>query len=709
MKIDNDNDNSSSGESSAVAATISTTKTTKIRGMKKEKKEEEEEEIAENRLGSDDETADPKVKYGERIKKEEEVEEATNEDKNKNDLDPDDPLSAAVELGEKYRTVNIVYSYAGWKTGNWCWLSSPVKKDNSTGSNISNTMTLCDNQHQQQQHQQLSQPQLIRNNSTTTCCVKSEDISVDNNSINDGNNDSKRKAMLDGVFHNDDEGINNSNDKSSPKKKLKFCRHNVNDWNNNGNNDNSEQKPNNISTTTGIIKKEKTERDISNNNKGPKSNTNDTNDRNNDKYIETVNGIKMEEENNEYKANDILSANTNSNNNNNNNISDTINHNNDNDNGYESWTEGNWCWLSKPSSTRGFTSSSSRGGVEFPSTKQQTKNEDIENETDADRKYDEHDYDDDDDDGDNGIVKDGDNVGNEDGIDDGYDNDEDEDEDEDVTDDGYESWIEGNWCWLLPNNNGSTKTTTKSKIVRLPSNIRVPLIVSATTHTIRVRRHTRAPTTKTHQKDMRYTQDHNERWNKMFRRLVGYKEKNKTAHNPQKFKEDPALGKWVEKQRERYKKELISKDRVDLLNSIQFVWDQNGMQWNNMYQRLLTYKSKHTSTSISRCHQEDPQLGVWVHTQRSKKKQLSIERLNLLKSTGFAWKIQDRVPWIETYQKLVAYKQCYQNTLVPQRYTEDPHLGHWVSRQRKSNNMGNLSKRKMELLNSIDFVWSVKK
>ena len=100
---------------------------------------------------------------------------------------------------------------------------------------------------------------------------------------------------------------------------------------------------------------------------------------------------------------------------------------------------------------------------------------------------------------------------------------------------------------------------------------------------------------------------------------------------------------------------------------------------------------------------------MWLITITVKNRELSIERINYLKSIGFVWKFRDFVPpipWIEMYDRLVAYKQCHQSTMVPQKYTEDPTK--WVGKQRQTYSKGRLSEKRMELLQSIDFVWWAK-
>jgi len=195
--------------------------------------------------------------------------------------------------------------------------------------------------------------------------------------------------------------------------------------------------------------------------------------------------------------------------------------------------------------------------------------------------------------------------------------DEDVDDTGDNNDDiGYESWTEGNWCWLLPN------TATSALATRTTKN-------NKTTHTIRVR--CRKGKSKATSRKGTYTQGQNERWNKKFGQLVAYKENYQNTDVPYGHTEDPHLGEWVKNQRCLYRNKTISKDRIDLLNSIGFVWDNiYHSQWMKMYQRLVAYKKQHKSTSVPKCYKEDQKLAKWISYQRryhkKKKKKLSMNR-----------------------------------------------------------------------------------
>ena len=203
-----------------------------------------------------------------------------------------------------------------------------------------------------------------------------------------------------------------------------------------------------------------------------------------------------------------------------------------------------------------------------------------------------------------------------------------------------------------------------------------------------------------------------ERWDEMFQRLVDYKKKYKSTNVPSIYVLDPKLGSWVGIQRVNYKKEELSIKYIRRLDSIGFVWEiQEHVPWEKMYQRLIAYKNQHNCTNVPERSKEDRKLGRWVKTQRGlyKKKEQSKNRIKHLESIGFVWDMLD-AQWMKMYSRLVEYKrQHHGSTAVPYRNKEDPTLGIWVNKQRSVYNKDKLSGKRLELLNSIDFVWSTKK
>ena len=199
-------------------------------------------------------------------------------------------------------------------------------------------------------------------------------------------------------------------------------------------------------------------------------------------------------------------------------------------------------------------------------------------------------------------------------------------------------------------------------------------------------------------------------WNQMYDRLLKYKNKYKSTAVPRIF-DDGRLGRWISKQRYFYSTNKLSQYRIHQLNSINFVWTIQ-IQWKEMYERLMAYKNKYKSTNVSTTFEDDARLGRWVQTQRIFyiNNKLSQDRINQLNSISFVWNVYDAY-WEKMYGRLLAYKNKYESTCVPQSYAADPQLGTWVHTQRRhfSNNNPSLTTYRINRLNSIDFVWNANK
>jgi hypothetical protein len=66
----------------------------------------------------------------------------------------------------------------------------------------------------------------------------------------------------------------------------------------------------------------------------------------------------------------------------------------------------------------------------------------------------------------------------------------------------------------------------------------------------------------------------NEEWDVRFRQLVEYKQDVGDCNVPQQFGLNPQLGRWVHMQRLANKKQKLSKEHWEQLNSIEFYWGE---------------------------------------------------------------------------------------------------------------------------------------
>ena len=210
---------------------------------------------------------------------------------------------------------------------------------------------------------------------------------------------------------------------------------------------------------------------------------------------------------------------------------------------------------------------------------------------------------------------------------------------------------------------------------------------------------------------------HDENWNARFKELLSYR----SEHGDCDIScSQGKLGRWVSKQRERYRAGSLAQDRIERLSGIGFKWgrpkpssmgmrdeerlgqrqNKHDENWNARFKELLSYRSEHGDCDIS-CSQG--KLGRWVSKQRERYRagSLAQDRIERLSGIGFKW--GPRVPWETRFDELVRYKAKHGDCNVPQR--QGP-LGTWVNYQRFDYKKSKLSQDRIDSLNGIGFEWT---
>ena len=162
---------------------------------------------------------------------------------------------------------------------------------------------------------------------------------------------------------------------------------------------------------------------------------------------------------------------------------------------------------------------------------------------------------------------------------------------------------------------------------------------------------------------------------------------------------NPTLGNWVTKQRTNYKcyhegtPSQLTAERMRELESIGFKWEPHNGSWNEHFQQLreLTMQCGRSLVPIN--FASNPKLGQWVSTQRGyyrlyqegKPGPMTAERIREIDSIGFDWglgKTDLEAIWSVRFQQLCEFNVQFGHCVVPLRYTANPQLGNWVSKQR---------------------------
>jgi hypothetical protein len=205
-------------------------------------------------------------------------------------------------------------------------------------------------------------------------------------------------------------------------------------------------------------------------------------------------------------------------------------------------------------------------------------------------------------------------------------------------------------------------------------------------------------------------------WEFRFQQLVDYKSQHGDCNVPTQNDQNPQLGSWVGTQRAFRKNGRLSQERQDKLDAIGFDWKANRNKlkhtdWNLRFEQLCDFQKQHGHCNVPRVYDPNPQLGLWVGTQRAFKKQdrLTEKREARLNAIGFLWGPQnghEKPKWTLRFEELEVFKKVHSHCNVPQRYSPNPQLGHWVMRQRNSYTKSIMSAERKDKLDSIGFVWN---
>eukprot|EP00550_Attheya_septentrionalis_P004429 CAMPEP_0198283158 /NCGR_PEP_ID=MMETSP1449-20131203/2828_1 /TAXON_ID=420275 /ORGANISM="Attheya septentrionalis, Strain CCMP2084" /LENGTH=1129 /DNA_ID=CAMNT_0043979683 /DNA_START=92 /DNA_END=3481 /DNA_ORIENTATION=+ len=239
-------------------------------------------------------------------------------------------------------------------------------------------------------------------------------------------------------------------------------------------------------------------------------------------------------------------------------------------------------------------------------------------------------------------------------------------------------------------------------------------------------------------------------WTKHYEELKQFKQVMGHCNVPARYKENRRLGIWVSAQRQQYKamradeekgekrSTPLTEERIDLLNQLSFTWtirsrDTLGESWNQRLEELKEYKRERGDCLVPSRYGPNPELGVWVGTQRTqyrlylKAKELGVryvddkespsamndERVAQLEELGFVWALRGTTDnlWRKRLGDLLKFKGATGHLNVSSKSKEYPRLSGWMTSQRvqyrllKEGKPTNLDEEKVSALESIGFSW----
>ncbi|BBY53993.1 hypothetical protein MKOR_12440 [Mycolicibacillus koreensis] len=216
---------------------------------------------------------------------------------------------------------------------------------------------------------------------------------------------------------------------------------------------------------------------------------------------------------------------------------------------------------------------------------------------------------------------------------------------------------------------------------------------------------------------LRLLLDHaDQAWERGFAELSAYVDEHGHSRVPQSYVADDGyrLGKWVRNQREAYRNEKLSTDRVARLEALPgWAWNTLDDKWELGFAELSAYVAEHghSRVPVSYVTADGYRLGRWVEAQRRAYRSgtLFADRIVRLEALpGWTWSDLDS-KWEQGFAELSAYVAKHGHGRVPARYvTADGYcLGQWVVNQREIYRSGDISTDRITRLEALHgWAWS---
>ncbi len=200
-------------------------------------------------------------------------------------------------------------------------------------------------------------------------------------------------------------------------------------------------------------------------------------------------------------------------------------------------------------------------------------------------------------------------------------------------------------------------------------------------------------------------------WNKGFSRAKAYYEKYGDLYIPVTYKNEDgyALGKWLYRQREIYRKGELTKERVALLDSIGMDWGYTRTNdWDTCFEYVEKFFKDNGNLNIPPDYKVD---GIWLNKWLNEQKQIYLgkrqgkslteEQIAKLEVIGMHWGSASQQAWDNQYAKLLQWYEAQGDIDIPKRHT----LSNWLNVQRKKYRSGELSPKQIDKLTKLGMVW----
>lgn len=197
-------------------------------------------------------------------------------------------------------------------------------------------------------------------------------------------------------------------------------------------------------------------------------------------------------------------------------------------------------------------------------------------------------------------------------------------------------------------------------------------------------------------------------WEEGFDNLLQFMREEGHANPPNSYlmPNGYGVGRWVNRQRQAHRKQLMSEERIQRLNAINsWIWDNLVVNWQVAFESLEEFVKNNGHARPSNNYKTEVgfALGTWVTDQRKRYKEAKLEphRVAHLEGLpGWVWNAKES-NWLERFEELLEYVNKHDK--IPDR-TSHIRIGRWVEYQHQLFDENRLSKARIKQLKLID-IW----
>jgi Helicase associated domain len=202
-----------------------------------------------------------------------------------------------------------------------------------------------------------------------------------------------------------------------------------------------------------------------------------------------------------------------------------------------------------------------------------------------------------------------------------------------------------------------------------------------------------------------------------FEKLKLFRELNGHTNVPKDYNIDPQFGRWIQTQRTMFRRNAMTAERKQALESIGFEFRVRDVPtlteqdeiWNMQLEKLKIFKQANGHCNVPHSYTVDTGLGRWVATQRTtyRRKQMPEVRVQQLECLGFEWRLGPPVrTWGENFALLSNFHDTNGHAHYMSKGSGDKTLQNWIVNQRQKFAKGLLSQEQIQQLQSIGFAWT---